>query len=417
MMIGMVLAAGAGRRLRPYTDTLPKALVPVDGETTILDIALRNLAAVGLTDVTVVVGYRAEAVHERQADARGAARRPAHPGPQRQGRGVEQLLLAVAGPRPLRPGRAAGERRHRAPGRRRADAAGRCRAARRGGHPARARRPAKTLAEEEMKVTLDERGRMRRITKLMDAGRGRRRVHRRDADPGPARRTRSPPPSRPPGGATRTSTTRTATRRSSTPAARSGSAPIGTAALGRGRQPRRPRPGAGDRVPLLARMLLSPLFIDIRAGAVVRSRRPALRPPHLRRRARRDRGRPRPGRAGGRGDRGPRCPTPTSSPCAAAAWRPPATCRPSSAGKNYDALVGIGGGRTLDVAKYAAMRLGAADGRGRDQPRARRHRLPGQLAAARGRQGLVRRRPADGRGRRPRLRAHVAAADGAVRRR
>ena len=49
LMIGMVLAAGAGRRLRPYTDTLPKALVPVDGETTILDIALRNLAAVGLT--------------------------------------------------------------------------------------------------------------------------------------------------------------------------------------------------------------------------------------------------------------------------------------------------------------------------------------------------------------------------------
>ena len=66
-MIGMVLAAGAGRRLRPYTDTLPKALVPVDGETTILDIALRNLAAVELTDVTVVVGYRAEAVQERQA--------------------------------------------------------------------------------------------------------------------------------------------------------------------------------------------------------------------------------------------------------------------------------------------------------------------------------------------------------------
>lgn len=65
-MIGLVLAAGAGRRLRPYTDTLPKALVPVDGETTILDIALANLAEVGLTDVAVVVGYRAEAVQERQ---------------------------------------------------------------------------------------------------------------------------------------------------------------------------------------------------------------------------------------------------------------------------------------------------------------------------------------------------------------
>ncbi|MGP3973759.1 sugar phosphate nucleotidyltransferase [Streptomyces sp. 8N114] len=67
-MIGLVLAAGAGRRLRPYTDTLPKALVPVDGETTVLDIALANFAQVGLTDVAVVVGYRKEAVYERQAE-------------------------------------------------------------------------------------------------------------------------------------------------------------------------------------------------------------------------------------------------------------------------------------------------------------------------------------------------------------
>ena len=67
LVIGMVLAAGAGRRLRPYTDTLPKALVPVDGDTTILDIALRNLAAVDLRDVVVVVGYAAGAVEERQA--------------------------------------------------------------------------------------------------------------------------------------------------------------------------------------------------------------------------------------------------------------------------------------------------------------------------------------------------------------
>jgi NDP-sugar pyrophosphorylase family protein len=63
----MVLAAGAGRRLRPYTDTLPKTLVPVDGDTTILDIALGNFAAVGLTDVVVIVGYAAGAVRDRQA--------------------------------------------------------------------------------------------------------------------------------------------------------------------------------------------------------------------------------------------------------------------------------------------------------------------------------------------------------------
>jgi len=64
-LIGLVLAAGAGRRLRPETDTLPKALLPVDGDVTILDIALRNLAAVGLRDVTVVVGYAADAVRDR----------------------------------------------------------------------------------------------------------------------------------------------------------------------------------------------------------------------------------------------------------------------------------------------------------------------------------------------------------------
>ncbi|MEW1902501.1 MULTISPECIES: phosphocholine cytidylyltransferase family protein [unclassified Streptomyces] len=65
-MIGLVLAAGAGRRLRPYTDTLPKALVPVDGDTTILDLTLKNFAEIGLTEVAIVVGYRKEAVYDRK---------------------------------------------------------------------------------------------------------------------------------------------------------------------------------------------------------------------------------------------------------------------------------------------------------------------------------------------------------------
>jgi choline kinase len=71
-VIGLVLAAGAGRRLRPETDDLPKALLPVAGETTILDIALRNLAAVGLREVVLVVGYRAEVFADRAAGLEAA---------------------------------------------------------------------------------------------------------------------------------------------------------------------------------------------------------------------------------------------------------------------------------------------------------------------------------------------------------
>jgi choline kinase len=67
-VIGMVLAAGASRRLRPDTDELPNALLPVAGETTILDIALRNLAAVGMREVVIVVGHAAHAIADRAAD-------------------------------------------------------------------------------------------------------------------------------------------------------------------------------------------------------------------------------------------------------------------------------------------------------------------------------------------------------------
>ncbi|WFE48611.1 phosphocholine cytidylyltransferase family protein [Verrucosispora sp. WMMD1129] len=164
-MVGMVLAAGAGRRLRPYTDTLPKALVQVDGEITILDIALRNLAEVGLTEVVVVVGYAADAVRERQAELerRYGVTITLVPNDKAEewnnayslwlardwfSRGVllvngdtvhpvsiEKTLLAERGPGVLL-----------------------------------AVDTLKPLAEEEMKTTFDAAGQLTRITKLMDPG-------------------------------------------------------------------------------------------------------------------------------------------------------------------------------------------------------------------------------------------------------
>lgn len=64
-MIGLVLAAGAGRRLLPDTEHLPKTLLPVAEDRTILDVILANLAGTGLTDVAVVVGHHADAIKVR----------------------------------------------------------------------------------------------------------------------------------------------------------------------------------------------------------------------------------------------------------------------------------------------------------------------------------------------------------------
>ena len=66
-MIGIILAAGAGRRLRPYTDTLPKALVPLDDSRSVMDLTLKNFSEAGLTDVAIIIGYAADQVRDRKA--------------------------------------------------------------------------------------------------------------------------------------------------------------------------------------------------------------------------------------------------------------------------------------------------------------------------------------------------------------
>jgi choline kinase len=66
-VIGMVLAAGAGKRLGPETAQLPKTLLPVDGDRTILDVALGNFRHVGLERAVIVTGHAHERLAERAA--------------------------------------------------------------------------------------------------------------------------------------------------------------------------------------------------------------------------------------------------------------------------------------------------------------------------------------------------------------
>ncbi|OPZ04986.1 MAG: D-glycero-alpha-D-manno-heptose 1-phosphate guanylyltransferase [candidate division BRC1 bacterium ADurb.BinA364] len=60
-MQAVILAGGKGTRLRPYTTVLPKPLMPI-GEHPILEVILRQLARLGIRDVTLAVGYLGELI-------------------------------------------------------------------------------------------------------------------------------------------------------------------------------------------------------------------------------------------------------------------------------------------------------------------------------------------------------------------
>ncbi|HVB43228.1 MAG TPA: phosphocholine cytidylyltransferase family protein [Streptosporangiaceae bacterium] len=172
-MIGMVLAAGAGRRLRPDTDALPKALLPVAGQTTILEITLRNLAAVGLSDIVIVVGYAADAVADRVSSlerASGLTIDLVHNDRAQEWNNAYSLWLAreyfsrgvlLVNGDTVHP--ASVEKSLLA-----ASAATREVEAKPLGRLIIAIDDIKPLADEEMKVMLDGRGMMRRITKQMN---------------------------------------------------------------------------------------------------------------------------------------------------------------------------------------------------------------------------------------------------------
>lgn len=66
-MKALILAAGLGTRLAPITNDRPKSLVPVNGKPILMK-QIENLHENGITDITIVSGYKADilerAVHQ-----------------------------------------------------------------------------------------------------------------------------------------------------------------------------------------------------------------------------------------------------------------------------------------------------------------------------------------------------------------
>ena len=68
-MTAMILAAGRGERLRPISDSVPKALVELDGEK-LIDRHLSMLASVGVKTVVINLGWLGEQIVEHVGSGR-----------------------------------------------------------------------------------------------------------------------------------------------------------------------------------------------------------------------------------------------------------------------------------------------------------------------------------------------------------
>ncbi len=68
-MKAMLFAAGKGTRLKPITDTMPKALVPVCGKA-LLEHVLEKLSSAGFNDVVINVHHFADKIYEYVASSR-----------------------------------------------------------------------------------------------------------------------------------------------------------------------------------------------------------------------------------------------------------------------------------------------------------------------------------------------------------
>src|SRR4030095_16038922 len=60
-MRAVILAGGRGTRLRPFTASFPKPLVPL-GDTPVVEVLIQSLVRSGINDITLALGHLAELV-------------------------------------------------------------------------------------------------------------------------------------------------------------------------------------------------------------------------------------------------------------------------------------------------------------------------------------------------------------------
>ncbi|MDT8286141.1 MAG: sugar phosphate nucleotidyltransferase [Elusimicrobiales bacterium] len=104
-MKAVIIAGGCGTRLRPFTFSIPKPLLPV-GEKPILEYTVGRLRSMGIRDITLSLGYGAELIEAYFGDGRKFGvgirytreRKPlGTAGPLRLARGLRSPFLVMNG--------------------------------------------------------------------------------------------------------------------------------------------------------------------------------------------------------------------------------------------------------------------------------------------------------------------------------
>ena len=67
-MIGAILAGGYGKRLKPITNEIPKALVQIREDYTIMDRQIFDFRNMGVKDLFILSGYLGEKIQERYSN-------------------------------------------------------------------------------------------------------------------------------------------------------------------------------------------------------------------------------------------------------------------------------------------------------------------------------------------------------------